>query len=323
MNSNTTGNNSYQMNNKKILITGINGFVGRNFLHFLLEKNPNANIYGIDRAFNATEHFTQVECDLTQKEKTKGVLNEISPDYIFHFAGTAYASSWGTLFAANVKSTLNLLESAREMKYNPRIIIIGSAAEYGIARKMPVDEMAAPNPAAPYGASMSCRTNIAMAFRNMGCDIIVGRVFNTTGPGVSDRTPVGSFARQVVEIEKGLHGPAVLAGNLSSQRDFIDIQDVSSAFYSLALKSKKGGIYNICSGKPHSIETILEIYKELSSKKFSVIADPDLIRQNDIAAMYGDNRKIQDETGWRPEIGLHESLKRTLDHYRRHESLTF
>lgn len=317
MNSNTTGNNFYQMNNKKILITGVNGFVGRNFLHFLLEKRLNSEVYGIDRTFNTVESFTPIECDLNQRENVKVVLSEISPDYIFHFAGIAYASSWDTLFSANVKSTLNLLESAGEMTFNPRIVIIGSAAEYGIAEKMPVDEKAAPNPTSPYGASMSCRTNIAMAFRNMGCDIIVGRVFNTTGPGVSDRTPVGSFARQVVEIEKGLHGPAVLAGNLSPQRDFIDIQDVSSAFYSLALKSKKGGIYNICSGKPHSIEAILEIYKELSSKKFSVIADPDLIRQNDIAAMYGDNRKIHVETGWKPEISLHESLKRTLDYYRK------
>ncbi len=311
------------MNNKKILITGINGFVGRNFLHLLLEKSPNAEVYGIDRSFNTAEDFTPIECDLNQRENVKVVLSEISPDYIFHFAGIAYASSWDTLFSANVKSTLNLLDSVRDLSFNPRIIIIGSAAEYGIAEKMPVDEMAAPNPTSPYGASMSCRTNIAMTFRNMGCDIIVGRVFNTTGAGVTDKTPVGSFARQVAEIEKGLHEPAVRAGSLSPQRDFIDIEDVSSAFYSLALKSKKGGIYNICSGKPHSIEAMLEIYMELSSKKFSVIADPDLIRQNDIATMYGDNRKIQDETGWRPEIGLHESLKRTLDHYRGCESLTF
>ncbi len=317
MNSNTTGNNFYLMNNKKILITGINGFVGRNFLQLLLEKSPNAEVYGIDRSFNTVEHFTPVECDLNQREKLKCVLSEISPDYIFHFAGTAYANDWDTLFSANVKSTLNLLESTREMTFDPRIIIIGSAAEYGIAEKMPVDEMTALNPTSPYGASMCCRTNIALAFRNIGCDIIVGRVFNTTGAGVIDRTPVGSFARQVAEIERGLHEPAIRAGNLNPQRDFIDIQDVSNAFYFLVLKSKKGGIYNICSGKPHSIETILEIYRELSSQKFSVITDPDLIRQNDIAAMYGDNCKIQDETGWRPEIGFHESLKRTLDYYRK------
>lgn len=305
------------MNNKKILITGINGFVGRNFLSVLLEKSPNAEVYGIDRSFNNAEYFTPVECDLTQREKVKCVLSEISPDYIFHFAGTAYANDWDTLFSANVKSTLNLLESARELTSNPRIIIIGSAAEYGIVEKIPVAETAPPNPTSPYGASMSCRTNIALTFGNMGCDIVVGRVFNTTGAGVTHMTPIGSFARQVAEIEKGLEKAEVSAGNLSPERDFIDIEDVARAFYFLALKSKKSGIYNICSGKPHSIATILKMYLELSHRKFHIICDPALFRQNDIVTMYGDNRKIQDETGWRQKIELHESLKRTLDYYRK------
>jgi GDP-4-dehydro-6-deoxy-D-mannose reductase len=317
MNSNSTGNSFYQMNNKKILITGINGFVGRNFLSVLLEKSPNAEVYGIDRSFNVPEHFIPVECDLTQREKVKCVLSEISPDYIFHFAGTAYANDCETLFSANVKSTLNLLESAKELTSNPRIIIIGSAAEYGIVEKIPVAETAPPNPASPYGASMSCRTNIALAFGNMGSDIVVGRVFNTTGAGVTHMTPVGSFARQVAEIEKGLHEPTIHAGNLIPERDFIDIKDVARAFYFLAMKGNKGSVYNICSGKPHSIATILNTYMELSQRKFHIICDPALIRQNDIATMYGDNRKIQDETGWKPEIGLHESLKRTLDYYRK------
>jgi GDP-4-dehydro-6-deoxy-D-mannose reductase len=200
---------------------------------------------------------------------------------------------------------------------NPRIIIIGSAAEYGIVEKIPVAETAPPNPASPYGVSMSCRTNIALAFGNMGCDIVVGRVFNTTGAGVTHMTPVGSFAKQVAEIEKGLQKAGIRAGNLSPERDFIDIEDVARAFYFLALESKKGGIYNICSGKPHSVATILNTYMELSNRKFQIICDPALVRENDIATMYGDNRKIQDETGWRPKIGLHESLKRTLDYYRK------
>jgi GDP-4-dehydro-6-deoxy-D-mannose reductase len=151
----------------------------------------------------------------------------------------------------------------------------------------------------------------------MGSDIVVGRVFNTTGAGVTHMTPVGSFARQVAEIEKGLHEPTIHAGNLIPERDFIDIKDVARAFYFLAMKGNKGSVYNICSGKPHSIATILNTYMELSQRKFHIICDPALIRQNDIATMYGDNRKIQDETGWKPEIGLHESLKRTLDYYRK------
>ncbi len=307
------------MNNKEILITGINGFMGRSFLTLLLKLSPDAVVYGIDRIFSGSEHFRALKCDLTSMDEVRSVLRKISPDYIFHFAGIAYAGDWDTLFSANVKSTLNILEYTKEMDLHPRIVIIGSAAEYGKAGKMPVDEMVAPNPASPYGASMCCRTNIALSFMNTGSDIAVGRVFNTTGPGVTDMTPVGSFAKQIAQIEKGIREPFIQTGNLTPERDFIDIDDVSRAFYSLAFRSNRGGIYNICSGKSHSIAAILDIYKGLSHRTFSVIADPALIRRNDIVLIYGDNRKIVSETGWRPDIELHESLEKTLAYYRKAE----
>ncbi len=312
----TARDNSYQMNNKKIIITGINGFVGRNFLKVLLEKSPDAQVYGIDRAFNTAKNFTPVECDLNQREKVKSVLSEIKPDYIFHFAGIAYADDWDLLFSANVKTTLNLLESARESALNPRIVIIGSAAEYGIAEKMPVNEMAIPNPISPYGASMCCRTIVAFAFRNMGCDIIIGRVFNTTGAGVTDQTPVGSFASQISQIEKGRSEPIIHTGNLEPIRDFIDISDVGRAFYALALRSKNGGIYNICSGVGHSIADILDLYLKLKSRRITILKDHSLLRKNDILRMYGDNTKIKEETGWEPSVSLEESLNITLNYFR-------
>ena len=304
------------MNHKKIIITGINGLIGRNFLQALLEKSPHAHIYGIERAFNTEKNFTHVECDLADREKVKCVLSEIRPDYIFHFAGTAYANHWDVLFSSNVKTTLNILESVKESVLNPRIIIIGSAAEYGIAKNLPVNEMTITNPASPYGVSMCCRTNVALAFRNMGFDIIIGRVFNTTGAGVTELTPVGSFARQIVQIEKGIAQPVIHAGNLEPVRDFIDIFDVAEAFYALAMKSEKGGIYNICSGAGHSIGEILDIYMKIIPHRITILKDRSLLRKNDIPIMYGDNMRIKEETGWKPAVPLNESLKSTLNYFR-------
>lgn len=304
------------MNNKKIIITGINGFIGRNFLHVLLEKHTNAKVYGIDRALRTVKHFIPVECDLADREKVKCVLSEVRPDYVFHFAGTAYANDWDILFSSNVKTTLNLLESVKELAFNPRIVIIGSAAEYGIVEKMPVNEMAMPNPISPYGASMCCRTNVALTFRNMGLDIIIGRVFNTTGAGVTERTPVGSFARQVAHIEKGFTEPVIHAGNLEPVRDFIDISDVAKAFYTLSMKSEKGGIYNICSGAGHSIADILDLYIKLTPNRITILKDESLLRKNDVQCMYGDNLKIKEEIGWELSVPLDESLKSTLNYFR-------
>ncbi len=309
----------YLMNNKKIIITGVNGFVGRNFLKILKELSPDSEVYGMDKNFNDVEYFTPIKCDLMDKERVKSAIEEILPDYVFHFAGKAYDKDWNSLFNGNVNSTLTLLESIKGLNsVNPRIVVIGSAAEYGYisSELLPVDENVMPNPSSLYGASMCCRTNVSLAFMNMGCDIIIGRVFNTTGAGVSEHTPVGSFAKQIVEIEKGKKNPVIYTGNLSPYRDFIDIKDVARAFYYLALNSKKKGIYNICSGKPNTIMQILEIFLKFSSLHFEIATNPALIRRIDISIIYGNNQKIIDEIGWKPEIGLEESLEKTLNFYR-------
>jgi GDP-4-dehydro-6-deoxy-D-mannose reductase len=307
------------MNNKRIIITGQNGFVGQNYLKILKELSPDSEVYGISRKFSEAENFISIKCDLVDKQQVKSVISEISPDYIFHFAGIAHEKDWNNLFKSNVISTLSLLESVFELNsINPKIIIIGSAAEYGniSPELLPVAEKVMPNPITPYGASMCCRTNIALAFKNMGCDIIIGRVFNITGPGVSEKSPVGSFAKQIAEIEKRKKYPVIYTGNLNSGRDFIDITDVARAFYHLALKSKKGGIYNICSGESHTIAQILDTFLKLSSAHIKVVTDPALIREKDIPLMFGNNQKIRDEIGWKPEIGLKESMKETINFYR-------
>lgn len=308
------------MNNKKIIITGINGFVGKNYLKVLKELSPGSEVFGLDRKFSEPENFIAIECDLLDKEKIKSIISEISPDYIFHFAGTAYDNDWNNLYSGNVKTTLSLLESIDELNsMHPRIVIIGSAAEYGDVSPelLPVDEKVMPNPASPYGASMCCRTNTALVFKNMGHDIIIGRVFNITGPGVSEKSPAGSFAKQIAEIEKGKKDTVIHTGNLNPGRDFIDIRDVARAFYNLALKSNKGGIYNICSGESHTIKRILDTFLKLSSRQIKIVTDPALIRQKDISMMFGSNQKIKDDIGWKPEISLKDSLKETLDYYRK------
>lgn len=319
MNLSIIDKGSCLMNKKKIIITGINGFVGKNFLNVLKKLSHDSDVYGVDRRFGKTDDFTSIKCELTEKKSVKSMLSEVLPDYIFHFAGTAYDQDWNNLLNGNVKSTLSLLESVSELAMNPRIVIIGSASEYGnISQELlPVLETTMPNPASLYGTSMCCRTNVALAYRNMGCDITIGRVFNITGCGVSENSPIGSFSKQIAQIEKGQKEPVIHTGNLNSVRDFIDIMDIAKAFYYLGFKSNKGGIYNVCSGNSNSIKQILDILLNLSTHQIKIVTDIGRFRERDISIMIGNNQKIKYETGWEPAICLEESLKETLDSYRK------
>ena len=305
------------MNNKKIVITGINGFLGKNLLRLIVNLSPSAQIYGLSKIFDNEDNFVAVKCDLTNKKHTKLVISEIKPDYIFHLAGIGNNDDWEKLFDSNVVTTISLLESIRCLGSPvPRTIVIGSAAEYGSPESLPICEEMSSNPMSRYGASMSCRAVITKFYANIGLDVILARIFNITGPGVSELSPVGSFVKQIVQIEREKKYPTIDCGNLEPKRDFIDIDDAMKALYFLALKGKSKETYNICSGKSISIREMLDILLSNSKLKINVSIDRSKVRQIDIPDIYGSDRKIYRDIEWMPTTTIEESLKRTLDYYR-------
>lgn len=310
----------YPMKNKKVLITGIEGFVGNNFFQVFQELCPSAQVYGLGRSFRQRKGFTAVSCDLNNEEQTRKIILGVQPDYIFHLAGVVCSDDWDELFEGNVKTTISLLESIKEVGISkPKIVIIGSAAEYGYVLPdfLPVKENAPLNPLSKYGASMCSRTAVAMAYKNAGLDIIVARVFNALGPGLSEHFSIGSFSKQIATIEKKGKESTISTGRLDPKRDFVDIADVARALYLLSLHGKFGEIiYNVCSGKSWSIGDILHILLKGSSQHIQIITDPLKIRQIDVLDIYGSCRKIREDTGWQPMISIEESLTRTLNYHR-------
>jgi len=304
---------------EKLVIAGIEGFIGHNFFQALRGLSPTAQVYGIDKSFRGKKDFTAVPCDLTDKKQIKDVLSKIQPNYVFHLAGVPYSESWDSLYEGNVKTTISLLESIKEMKApRPRVVIVGSAAEYGFVspNSLPINESTLPNPISLYGASMCCRTIAAITYKNMGLDVVVGRIFNVLGHGLSEQSPIGSFAKQIVKAEKGNKEPVISAGRLDVRRDFLDIADATRALYLLALHGKSGEVYNICSGKSFSIGEALRLLLKNTGLAFKVITVPSKIRKIDVPEVYGSYQKIKEDTGWQPAISMEESLKRTLKYYR-------
>lgn len=309
------------MKNKKVIITGINGFLGINFLRFLQESEPSAKIFGLGRnlAGQKKDNISAIECDITNENHTKSIISEIKPDYIFHFAGIGNNNDWKKLFDSNVNTTISLLESIKNIESSkPRTIIIGSAAEFGqiFPNLLPISEETPSNPISRYGVSMSWRAIVTRYYANIGLDVIYARIFNITGPGVSNLSPAGSFAEQIVQIEYHNKEPVIYCGNLEPKRDFIDIKDVMNAIYLLALKGKSKETYNICSGKSIPIIDILNLLLQNSKFNIKITIDPSRVRQIDVLEVYGTHNKISIDTKWEPRISIEESLKETLNYYR-------
>jgi GDP-4-dehydro-6-deoxy-D-mannose reductase len=301
------------MDDKKILITGSNGFIGRNLTRWLRLTYPQASVCGTVRHQPAGE--SQIAADLTQPAAVSELLSKTSPNYIFHLAGTLYASGWDEFYASNVKTAVNLLEGVRDAGLAARVILVGSAAEYGniSPTSLPLTEEHRLLPTSLYGVSKACQTAFMHYFASQGLAVFLVRPFNVYGPGMPETLAIGAFVRQIALIKSGQTPSVLVTGNLTPKRDYLYIDDFCSALAGLAAKADNGAIYHICSGHSVAMGDILAEMLKIASVKAELRTDLARSKKIDVADIYGSYAKINAATGWNPEVKLETGLSRVAD----------
>ena len=145
--------------------------------------------------------------------------------------------------------------------------------------------------------------------------VMVVRMFNLLDPGQSPDLACSAFARQIALAEVGDQNE-IVTGNLDACRDFVDVRDAVRAFELVVQKGKTGQIYNVCSGSAVAIRKCLGEMISMSSHQFEVRVDADHIQKNDVPVQVGSAHKLNQITGWRPQISLRESLSDLLNDWR-------
>ena len=166
--------------NKKILICGINGYLGAAMARYLRRLRNGPIVYGIARRASKYGNAAIFACDLNQTSRLKNILRDIRPDIIFHFAGGRLGDDRKT-FDANFTTTKNLLETLKRLGLTnkPRVIVPGSAAEYGnIQGQGLIAEHCLPRPLGWYGFVKLLQTDLGLFFARQGLDVIVARMYN-------------------------------------------------------------------------------------------------------------------------------------------------
>lgn len=308
---------------KKVLITGSEGFVGQ---HLWRELESNGyEVYGTTLHSPETGLPKNVfVCDIASTEQLSSVFTKIMPDAIFHLAGWSNPGSSFTnpqkTFEVNVIGTINLLESVRKIdNFHPRILAIGSAAEFGVVAQesLPVTEKTVLNPNSPYGVSKVSSWFVCQQYvSSYKMDIVYATPFNHTGPGQLPGFIAPDVASQIALIEKGAKEPVIFTGDLSPKRDMLDVRDVVRAYRLLFEKGISGERYLISSGKSVPVVQVVDSLLSLSKTKITHQIDPTRMRPSDIPDQYGDYQKINQLTGWKPEIALEKTLQDLLDWYR-------
>jgi GDP-4-dehydro-6-deoxy-D-mannose reductase len=265
-------------------------------------------------------------CDLVTPEPIRDLLRALHPTMVYHLAAQSSAAvsfrEPGLTFASNLTGTLNLLEALRGLPEGerPAVLAVGSAEEYGPHpdADLPLREDAALNPVSPYAVSKAAQTMLCRQYAlSWGLPVITTRSFSHTGPGHDARFAFPSFARQIAAAEAGAGPDEILTGDLSAERDFLDVRDVVAAYRLLLKEGRPGEVYNVCSGSSLTIEQGLRILVDAASCPITVRRDPERCRPSDTPRLIGDNTKLRTETGWEPEWDPADTLRGLLDEARK------
>jgi GDP-4-dehydro-6-deoxy-D-mannose reductase len=312
----------------RVLITGASGFVGKNLIRYILAQDSSIEIIGTYNSVIPEEFGDSVKFEkynLEDREQIERIICKYTPEYIFHLAGPAYIPDSYDRPKQTIEqifnATLNLLEAIREHSAYTKLLYVGSANEYGDIKEdeIPIKETHATRPHNPYSFSKYTASQLCYQYYiSYGIHAVMVRPFNHIGYGQSDRFVCSSFAKQIVEIEKGIKTPEIKVGNLEVYRDFLDVQDVVRAYWMLLLKSKSGEVYNVCSGTGTPISKVLTLLigKRLCKQDIKVVVDQMLVRENDTHKIIGDNSKLKQCIAWQSIHSLEESLEDALKYWR-------
>ena len=117
-------------------------------------------------------------------------------------------------------------------------------------------------------------------------------------------------------MEAGLREPKLCVGNLDAQRDFTDVRDMVRGYVLALERGIAGEVYNLGSGIPRTVKSLVETYQRLARVPFEIEYDPERMRPSDTPVSYCDATKIKKVTGWETTIPFEQTLADTLDYWR-------
>jgi GDP-4-dehydro-6-deoxy-D-mannose reductase len=299
-------------------VTGATGFAGGHLVAHLSSIGIRARAWGhraTPAAGGGSTEWTAV--DLLDRQAVRAALEAARPSAIYHCGGIADVHvAWAAPASAlrvNAIGTHNLLEAAREIELDCRVLVTGSALVYRQSLD-PIAEDDPIGPTTPYGVSKLAQE---MTARESPIDTLLARPFNHAGPGQSPAYATSAFAQQIAEIESGRREAVLRVGNLDARRDITDVRDTVRAYHALVECGVVRRPYNVCSGKTYSMRALLDILLSLARVHVRVETDSARLRPSDTPVVHGNHARLTADTGWEPKIPIEQTMADLLDYWRR------
>jgi GDP-4-dehydro-6-deoxy-D-mannose reductase len=217
---------------------------------------------------------------------------------------------------------LRLLDAVSRLQQGlaGKILMIGSASEYGEFDDTPVGENHATKPRDHYGHIKLTLRHLGLYYhRHHGLPVVHIRQFNVTGAAQDPRFVLPSICRQIAQVAKHAtegDDQSIVAGNTAVCRDFLSVDDVCEAYRTLMQSGVAGDVYNVCSGKAYRIEELISMAADIAGVNIKVEVSPQLLRENDRVqtVICGDPSKLEG-LGWTPKVQMRELLAQMIEKF--------
>jgi UDP-glucose 4-epimerase len=301
---------------RRILITGVAGFIGSNLANHLLDRGY--SVVGIDNLSAGRSESVDSRVEFHKLDIRDPAIYSVFQDIYgaFHLAAKCSLTDClqNPLEAAsvNVLGTLNVLEAARKSKLQ-KLIYADTSAEYEGINEFPTGENKV-CPIGVYAASKHGGAAFCDSYRKLhGLDITTVRYFNVYGPAQDWRRVVPPVMSGFI-IRMLLGEPPIIYGDGEKRRDFIYVDDVN-ALHEIILEDPRsaGRVFNVGSGTNLSVNEVYQLVEAQLQTGLKPVYKPD---QPGEARITLANISSAQALGWKPTIDVEEGLRRSVRHVR-------
>ncbi len=316
------------LKNKRILVTGADGFIGSHLVEQLIEEGCRVKAFVYYNSFNnwgwvdtfTKEQLEKIEIFVGDIRDPNGVRTAMTDvDVVFHLAALIAIPfsfhSPDSYVDTNIKGTLNIVQAARDLKIE-RVLVTSTSEVYGTAQYVPIDELHPRQPQSPYSATKIGADCIAESFyRSFDLPLTIVRPFNTYGPRQSARAVIPTIITQL------LNGKSeIKLGDTTPTRDLLFVKDTVRGFIEIA-KSEKliGHDCNIATESEITVGDLAQIIIDCINPLAKIVTDEVRIRpsKSEVFRLFGSNQKIRQFTGWKPQYDIRQGLQETIEWFKK------
>lgn len=283
-----------------VLVTGASGALGKAVIALLREQgfaHEASSVVAVNAPLRIVAASRQVEgeegvaLDVRNRERVAEVIRSIQPDLVLHFAATLN-DSFEEAFATNVDGARNILDAVSASGRATRVLLTGTAAEYGavLPESNPVPVQQPLTPVSLYGMTKAWQSMLGLYYAGRGVDVVIARVFNLDGAGVSTRLFVGRVREQIEAIRQQKQ-QRLKIGFLGAIRDYVPLPVAARQVLAIASHGRSGAVYHVGSGKGITMRELLQRTLVKEGLDFSLV-DEDSTHSNrtgyDVPVIYAD-----------------------------------